>query len=349
MRLRVDQLERHLQQTLAPVYVLSGDEPLQLGEAADGIRAAARGQGFLSREVLEADPRFDWNRLAGEADALSLFADRRIIDLRIPSGKPGRDGGAALVDYCARPPADTLLLVSLPRLDRTQLGSKWCRALERLGALVQIWPIEGERLQAWLEQRMRRAGLAPEPGVAALLAERVEGNLLAARQEIEKLLLLEGPGPVSIERLTQSVADSARFDVFALIDSALAGEAQRCVRVLAGLRQEGVAAPVVLWALSRELRLLAGLAVAVERGDPIDQALSRARVWDKRKAQLKLGLRRLHSGHLQRLLALCQESDAAIKGASGRDPWLLLEYVLLAFAGRALKLLPPATSTAITR
>ncbi len=338
MRLRVDQLGRHLQQPLAPVYVLSGDEPLQLGESADAIRAAAREQDYLSRDVLEADARFDWNRLAAEADALSLFADKRVIDLRIPSGKPGREGGAALSAYCERPPADTLLLVRLPKLDRSQLNGKWCKALEGLGVLIQIWPIEGDRLLPWLEQRMRAAGLAPERGAAALLADRVEGNLLAARQEIEKLLLTHGPGVVTLEQLAQSVADSARFDVFDLVDSALAGEARRCVRILTGLRQEGIAAPVVLWALTREFRLLSGIAAAVDAGRSVDQAMAQARVWDKRKGLLKQGLRRLRTAHLNRLLALCQESDAAIKGANARDPWLLMEYILLACAGKALRL-----------
>jgi DNA polymerase-3 subunit delta len=338
MRMRAHELDRHLKQPLAPVYVLSGDEPLQIGETADAIRAAAREQEFLSREVLEADARFDWNRLGAEADALSLFAEKRVIDLRIPSGKPGREGSTALSEYCARPPADTLLLLTLPKIDRNQLNSKWCKALEQLGVLIQIWPIEGERLLPWLEQRMRVLDLSPERGVAALLADRVEGNLLAARQEIEKLLLIHGPGVISVEQLTESVADSARFDVFDLVDSALAGEAKRCVRILTGLRHEGIAAPVVLWALSREFRLLAGIATAIERGGSIDQELTRARVWDKRKGLLKQGLRRLRAAHLNRLLALCQESDAAIKGADSRDPWLLMEYLLLACAGKALRL-----------
>jgi DNA polymerase-3 subunit delta len=338
MRLRAHELEPHLQQQLAPVYVLSGDEPLQLGESADAVRAAARARDFLTREVLEAEARFDWDRLGAEADALSLFAEKRVIDLRIPSGKPGREGGAALCEYCARPPADTLLLVSLPKLDRTRLNSKWCKALEQLGVLIQIWPIEGDRLTPWLEQRMRALGLAPEHGVAALLADRVEGNLLAARQEIEKLLLIHGPGVISVEQLTQSVSDSARFDVFDLVDSALAGEARRCVRILTGLRQEGIAAPVVLWALSREFRLLAGIATTVDAGASIDQALAQAKVWEKRKGLLRQGLSRLRPAHLNRLLVLCQESDAAIKGANDRDPWLLLEYILLACAGKALRL-----------
>lgn len=338
MRLRADQLEEHLRGALAPVYVVSGDEPLQLDESADAIRTAARVQGFLSRDRLEADARFDWNRLAAEADALSLFADKRVIDLRIPSGKPGRDGGAALVEYCDRPPPDTLLLVSLPKLDRAQLNSKWCKALDRLGVLIQVWPIEGQRLSAWLQQRMRRLGLEPGAGVAALLAERVEGNLLAARQEVEKLLLLHGPGEIGVEQLAQGVADSARFDVFDLVDSALAGQAGRCVRILSGLRQEGVAAPVVLWALTREFRLLAGIAAAADAGRSLDQALQGARVWEKRRPLIKQALRRLRTAHLQRLLILCQESDAAIKGVGTRDPWLLMEYILLASAGKALRL-----------
>ncbi len=333
MRLRPHELERHLGQGLAPVYLISGDEPLQLGEAADAIRAAARAAGFTSRELLEADKGFDWGRLASEASALSLFAERRIIDLRLPSGKPGREGAATLADYCAAPPDDTLLLLTLPKLERSQLTTKWLKAIDAVGVVLQIWPIEGERLLPWIERRMRRAGLTPEPGVVALLAERVEGNLLAARQEIEKLLLLNGPGVLGSEQLLEAASDSARFDVFQLVDAALAGEAARCVRMLAGLRAEGLAAPVVLWALAREIRSMAGLAVAVAAGRSPDQAMSAARVWDKRKGPIRQGLQRLGPGAWQSLLVRCQRADAAIKGAGDEDPWQLLEEITLAMAG----------------
>ena len=221
MRIGIQQLERHLKQGLAPIYLLTGDEPLQMGESADSIRLQARRQGYSGRDILEADTRFDWGQLAAEANSLSLFAEKRILDLRIPGGKPGTTGGKALVEYTQRPAEDTLLLITLPKLERAQANSKWLKAVEKTGVVIAIWPLEGRQLPSWIEQRMRTAGFQPDSGVVEMLADRVEGNLLAARQEIDKLLLLYGPGRISPEQLTQSVADSARYDVFGLIDSAL--------------------------------------------------------------------------------------------------------------------------------
>ncbi len=333
MRLRADQLEAHLKKGLAPVYVISGDEPLQLGEAADAIRAAARTAGYTTREILEADGRFDWNRLGQQADELSLFAEKKIVDLRLPGGKPGREGSAALVAWCSDLPADTLLLLTLPKLDRSQGGSKWMKALDQAGVVIQIWPPDAARLPRWVEQRMRAAGLVPEPGVAQMLAEQTEGNLLAARQEIEKLRLLHGEGPITQEQLSRAISDSARFDVFGLVDAALAGKAKRSLRILSGLRGEGVALPVVLWALAREIRLLAGLSARVGNGVPPARAMAEARVWKNRQPLVAQGLKRLDLPHWQELLARCQQADAMIKGAAAGDPWLQLEQIVLAMAG----------------
>ncbi|HHH12820.1 MAG TPA: DNA polymerase III subunit delta [Thiolapillus brandeum] len=333
MRLRGDQLEAHLRKRLAPVYVVSGDEPLLVGEAADAIRAAARREGYLSRELLEADGRFDWNLLARQADEMSLFAERKIVDLRLPGGKPGREGSTALVEWCQRLPQDTLLLLTLPKLDRAQMNSKWLKALDAAGVVLPLWPPDAARLPQWIEQRMRAAGLAPERGVAQMLAERTEGNLLAARQEIEKLLLLQGEGPVSLEQASRAISDSARFDVFALVDAALAGKAKRALRILAGLRGEGVALPVVLWALAREVRALAGLAAAVERGTPLARALADAGVWKNRQKLVSEGTKRMKPAQWQALLFQCEAADAMIKGAQPGDPWLQLEQILLAMAG----------------
>ena len=333
MRLRADQLAAHLEKGLAPVYVVSGDEPLQLGEAADAVRAAARAAGFTSREVLEADSRFDWNRLGQQADELSLFAEKKIVDLRLPGGKPGREGSAALAAWCADLPADTLLLLTLPRLDRSQSNSKWMKALESVGVLVQVWPPDAARLPRWVEQRMRAAGLVPAAGVAQMLAEQTEGNLLAARQEIEKLRLLYGEGPVSQEQLSRAISDSARFDVFGLVDAALAGKASRSLRILAGLRGEGVALPVVLWALAREIRQLAAMSARVRQGLPPARAMAEARIWKNRQPLVARGLQRFQDHHWQELLVQCQRADAMVKGAGPGDPWLQLEQIVLAMAG----------------
>jgi DNA polymerase-3 subunit delta len=334
-RVYANDLTAHLKRGLAPIYLVSGDEPLQLGEAADGIRSSARARGYSDREVLDVDARFDWGRLTAEANSLSLFAEQRIIDLRVPGGKPGTDGGKALVEYAGRPPEDTLLLITMPKLERSQMTSKWFKALERIGVVIQIWPVEGTKLPAWIERRMGAAGLNPAPGVVAMLAERIEGNLLAAAQEIDKLLLLNGPGTVTQEQLAASVADSARFDIFGLVDSALAGKAARCVRVLHGLQAEGTPAPVVLWALTREIRVLCSLAWEMEKGRSAAQAMAGRRdIWEKRKPLLSQGLQRIPPARWRRLLSSCGEADRAIKGQSRDAPWRLLEDIATGIAGK---------------
>ena len=332
MKLRNDQLPSHLGGELAPVYLISGDEPLQMREATDEVRAAARGQGFSEREVLDAAAGFDWSALNAAAESLSLFGDQRLLDLRLASPKVGSEGSKALSAYVENPPQDTLLLISMPKLERAQSNSQWYKRLEQAGVVVQIWPVEGNRLPPWIEQRLRRAGLVPEPGVVEMLADRVEGNLLAASQEIDKLLLQQGPGVVGVEQLAESVADSARFDVFGLVDCLLLGEAARGLRMLQGLRAEGVAAPVVLWALSREIRAMAQMAHEVGGGRGPDQVMAANRVWDKRKPLVRRGLQR-PAGQWRQLIVLCARADRAIKGLEASDPWMLFEDLVLGMAG----------------
>lgn len=336
MRIQPDKLREQLGSHLAPAYLVSGDEPLQLGECCDAIRHAARETGHSTRVIFEVGTGFDWQQLYAEAAAFSLFAEKKIIDLRIPSGKPGADGSRALVDYCANPPSDTLLLLTLPKLDRQQQNAKWFKVLDKLGAILQVWPIEPRRLPGWIENRLKRVGIQPSREAAAMLADRVEGNLLAARQEIEKLLLLHGPGPLDAEQLAAAVSDSARYDVFELIDSALRGEADRCVQILTGLRGEGVAPPVVLWALHREVRNMAQISADVAKGLSPDHAISRARVFSKRIALVRQGMGRLRTPQWLTLLDQCQQADGAIKGVGAASPWLLLERITLTMSGRPL-------------
>jgi DNA polymerase-3 subunit delta len=332
VRLRNDQLTAHLQRELAPIYLISGDEPLQMQEAGDEVRAAARNQGFTERDVLDVTAGFDWSALSAAADNLSLFGERRLIELRLNSPKVGKDGSKVLSAYAETPSRDNLLLITMPKLERAQSNSQWYKRLELTGVAVQIWPIEGSRLTPWVEQRLRRAGLIPERGVVEMLAERIEGNLLAASQEIEKLLLQQGPGVVTQEQLAESVADSARFDVFGLVDTLLAGELAKGLRMLRGLRAEGVATPVVLWAISREIRALAQMANEVEQGQSADQVMGAHRVWDKRKPLIRRGLK--HRSSLWRqLLSVCAQADRAIKGLDKVDPWLLFEDLVLGMAG----------------
>jgi DNA polymerase-3 subunit delta len=332
MRLRSEQLTNHLQQQLAPVYLLSGDEPLQMLEAGDAIRHAARQQGYTEREILDQGSGFDWSSLNTAAESLSLFGEKRLLELRLGSAKLGNEGGKSLTAYCERPAIDTILLITLPKLERVQANSKWHQAVEKLGVVVQIWPVEGKRLIPWIEQRLRRAGLIPDAGVVEMLADRVEGNLLAASQEIEKLLLLYGQGVVTPEKLIEAVADSARFDIFNLVDTLLVGDIAKGLRILQGLKGEGIAAPVVLWAFSREIRLLAQMAFEVKAGAGVDQVMVKHRVWDKRKPILRKALQR-QVNHWQHLLSDCEQADKAIKGLDAADPWLLFQQLARGMAG----------------
>jgi DNA polymerase-3 subunit delta len=342
MQLRQSDLAGHLARTLLPVYLVTGDEPLQVLEAADALRQAARERGHGTREVLEVGKGFDWDQLAAEAGSLSLFGDRRLLELRLASARPGTDGSKAIADYCARPPEDVVLLVLTPKLERDQTRSAWVKAIDAAGAVVQVWPVDAARLPAWIAQRMRQRGLSPAAGVAEMLAERSEGNLLACVQEIEKLFLLQGAGTVTTEQLASAVADSARFDVYGLVDTALGGAAARSLRMLHGLRAEGTAETLVLWALARETRMLAEISAALEAGGRPDALFQAHRIWDKRRPLVQQALRRGSTALWRQALTLCERCDRAIKGLGGGDPWQLLEDLTLAMAGRPLPTRAPS-------
>ena len=336
MQLRQADLAAQLARQLLPVYLVAGDEPLQVLEAADAVRSAARERGHATREVIEADKGFDWGRLAAEASSLSLFGDRRLVELRLASARPGTEGAKAIGEYAACPPEDVVLLVLMPKLERDQTRSAWFKAIDAAGAILQIWPPDAGRLPGWIAQRMRQRGLTPAPGVAEMLAERSEGNLLACAQEIEKLVLLQGAGPVTAEQLASAVADSARFDVYGLVDNALSGSAARSLRMLRGLRAEGTAETLVLWALARETRMLAEISAALEAGGRPDALFQAHRVWDKRRPLVQQALRRGSTALWRQTLTLCEHCDRAIKGQAEADPWQLLEDVALAIAGKPL-------------
>ncbi|UVK83737.1 DNA polymerase III subunit delta [Pseudomonas sichuanensis] len=342
MKLSPAQLNKHLQGQLAPVYIVSGDDPLLCQEAADAIRGAARQQGYDERQVFSADANFDWGNLLLAGASLSLFAQRRLLELRLPSGKPGDKGAAALIEYCANPAEDTLLLISLPKLDGSAQKTKWGKALIEGGLcqFIQIWPVDAQQLPQWINQRLSQAGLTAQRDAVDMIAARVEGNLLAAAQEIEKLKLLADGSQITVETVQAAVADSARFDVFGLVDAILNGEAAHALRMLEGLRGEGVEPPVILWALARELRLLAGLAQQFSQGVPLDKAFSQARppVWDKRRPLVSKALQRLSAQRWAMLLQDAQRIDAQIKGQAQGSPWTSLARLSLLMAGQRLTL-----------
>jgi len=336
MRLRAEALTRHLEGPLRPLYVITGDEPLLTGEAADAIRAAARRQGFEEREVLEAGADFEWGALDAAAGALSLFAVRRLLDLRLPSGKPGDDGGKALSRYAAAPPEDTLLLLTLPRLDRQRQKSKWFQSLERCGAVIPIWPPRPNELPGWVQGRMERCGLRPTPEAVELLVSRTEGNLLACAQEIEKLRLLRGEGAVDGEAVREAVADAARFDLFSLADEMLGGEVARTVRILDGLRAEGVAPAVVLWLLAREIRALAGMSAERAAGAAVGEVMAKYKVWERRRPLVGAALQRHPLRRWRRLLHRAGGVDRIIKGEESGDAWDELLQLALLVAGKKI-------------
>ncbi|MHA6495231.1 DNA polymerase III subunit delta [Pseudomonas borbori] len=342
MKLNANQLGKHLQGSLAPVYVVSGDEALLCQEACDAIRAATRAQGFSERQVFNADTSFDWGNLLQAGASMSLFADKRLLELRLPSGKPGDKGTAALLEYVARPPEDTVLLISVPKLDGSAQKTKWGKALVD-GAqtqFIQIWPVDAHQLPQWIRQRMAQAGLSASQEAVEMIAVRVEGNLLAAAQEIEKLKLLAENGSVDADTVHAAVADSARFDVFGLIDAALNGEAAHSQRILEGLRGEGVEPPVILWALAREVRQLASIAQQYAQGVPLEKAFSSARppIWDKRRPLVSKALQRYPAARWALLLQDAQRIDAQIKGQAAGDPWIGLSLLTLSVCGQRLAL-----------
>jgi DNA polymerase-3 subunit delta len=331
-QLRADQLAGHLRQSLAPVYFIHGDETLLVDECADAIRVAARAQGYSERQVFSVETGFDWNSLVAASDSLSLFAERRILELRLPGGKPGKEGTQILRDYAERPPADTLLLIVSGKLESAARRSKWALALDQAGVSIAIWPVEAAQLPGWIDQRMRAHGMRASRDAMQLIAERVEGNLLAAAQEVEKLYLLHGSGELDIEAIAELVADSARYDVFGLVDATLAGDAAHAQRILSGLRAEGVDPVLVLWALTREIRTLTAMARQLQ-GGALAQVMASHQVWDKRKPLVSAALQRIRGRQWWRLLQRCAQLDRVIKGRAAGSAWDELLQLALSLAG----------------
>ncbi len=334
MKLNADQLPRSLSQGLRPVYLLSGDEPLQLQEAGDLLRRTARANGFDEREVFHADPGFQWERLRESGQSLSLFSQRRLLELHLPNGKPGPQGSDALLALLSPPDGDTLLVIFAPRLDGATLKSRWVKTIEEQGCLVQAWPVDAAQLPRWLQQRLAQAGLRASRDALALLAERVEGNLLAAAQEVEKLALLYPGQELDTEAVLNAVGNSSRYDIFGFGDALLQGQAERSIRMLQGLRAEGVEPAIVLWAVTRELRALADLHSAQQAGRPLDPVLKKHRAWGARKSALQSALRHTRPAQLLRLLQACARTDQAIKGAAPLDPWQQLQRITLTLSGK---------------
>ena len=321
MRFDSDQLPQRIKRELAPLYVVFGEELLLALEAADRIRSAAMAAGFDERKVLIAETGFDWSALRDAGQSLSLFASKRVVDLRIPGGKPGKSGAEALVDYCDSLPADTVTVVSLPALDRHALASKWFGTLEKAGEAVHAKAVARERLPAWISQRLGQQQQSASRETVAFIAERVEGNLMAAYQEIQKLALMFPPGDLPFDDVKNAVLDVARFDVFELGATLLRGDRAHFLRMLDGLRGEGAATPLVLWAVAEEARAMSRVRSLVDRGVPLNQAMQQARVWGARQKLLPQALRKLDQQQLLLALKKAARVDRMAKGLLRGDVW----------------------------
>ena len=321
MLLRGEQLATHLERELRPLYVLYGDEPLLVLEAADAIRAKSRQQGYSEREVLTVLPQFDWGALLAAGGNMSLFGDRKLIDLRIPTGKPGKEGSAALQQWCQHLSADTMLLITLPELDWREEKAVWFTALVNAGVAIKLNAPPLAELPGWLSGRLRRQQQGAELEGLKFIAERVEGNLLAAHQEIQKLGLLYPPGQLSTAQIREAVLNVARYDIEGLREALLAGDVARLTRTLDGLMQEGEAPPLVLWAMSEEIRALTIIRAGMDAGRPVDQLLKDAKVWGPRQQPVKKALQRLTTASLEAALRHAGQIDRLAKGIGQGNIW----------------------------
>jgi DNA polymerase-3 subunit delta len=321
MRIDSEQLPQHLSRGLKSLYVIYGEELLLALEAADRIRARALEQGFNERRVLIAEQGFDWGELAMASNSLSLFAPKRVLDLRIPGGKPGKEGSEALQLLAGTLPQDTVILITLSGADRQAQKSKWFEALDAVGVAVQAAAVKRDRLGQWLAGRLALQGQQADARTIEFLIDRVEGNLMAAHQEVQKLALLFAPGPLPFDDVANAVVDVARFNVFDIGATLLKSDRAQFVRMLDGLRAEGAAAPLVLWAIAEEARAMARVQAAMAQGRPLAQALRDARVWGPRQDLMPAALRSLGRAQLLASLRHAAEIDRMIKGLGSGDVW----------------------------
>lgn len=338
MKLRPEQLDKHLREPLKAIYVLTGDEPLLLQECADAIRQGASAQGYSARERVSVERYFDWSDTLANSNALSLFSERKVLDIRF-SNKPDAAASAALLELAARPPEDTILLIQLPKLEAAALKSKWLSALDEAGVVITLFAIDAAAFPGWLQARAQRLGLRLDADALRLLAERTEGNLLAAAQTLEKLCLLGSESNIDIDAVASTVSDSARYSVFDLADAVLLGDATRVARLVLGLEREGQAESVVLWALQKDLRSLTQIAELLSQQGNVSassQLLAQMGFWSKRQGPALVALKRLSLVRLQRLSSGLLDIDRAIKGQSAERAWDSLLRLAMAMAGRPL-------------
>ncbi len=325
MQLRAEQLQAHLSKGCRPLYTLHGDDPLLMQEAADSIRAAARAHGCAERDVFTVSgAHFDWSAVLGAAQSMSLFAESKMVEIRIPSGKPGASGSEALQRYCESLPEGVVTLVTLPRLDNAQLKSAWFAALDAHGVQIRIDPVDRASLPAWIAQRLARQDQRVREGeegqqTLAFFADRVEGNLLAAHQEIQKMGLLYPSGELSLEQVQSAVMNVARYDARQWCEAVWAGKVERASRMLRGLQAEGESAVALHWQLADDLRALRRVRMALDHGKPMPLALSEARIWGPRQRSLERAVQLMSERQLRKLVSAASVCDGIVKGLRRPD------------------------------
>jgi len=322
-----------LRQGLAPIYLIGGDEPLLVEESLDALRKVAHEQGFAEREVYTVESGFDWNSFYSATQSMSLFSERRLLELRLPTAKPGEAGAKILTQVAEERPSDVVVVVTTGKLDKTTRAAKWVKAIEAAGAVVIAYPIDATRLTGWIRDRLRARGVKAAAGVAELLAYHLEGNLLAAAQEIDKLALVAEGREVTPDDIEKNLSDNARFSVFGLVDTCLAGKPAAIVRTLRSLRAEGVEPVLVNWALARESREMTRMTALLASGTNEARVLQAAGVWAKRQPLVRKALHRLTVAQGQDLLMRAATVDRIIKGRAAGDAWLALEQLALGLGG----------------
>jgi DNA polymerase-3 subunit delta len=333
VRISTEQLQQHLARELKPLYCVFGDETLLGIEASDRIRTRARADGYTERDVLTVDSGFKWSELAFAGNSQSLFASRRILELRIPTGKPGVEGSEAIQSYCKGLPPDTLTLVVLPGVDWRVQKAGWFEAIDRAGIMVEAKTVARKALPEWISGRLKSVGQEADKETLDFIAERVEGNLLAAHQEVKKLALLFPTGKIEFEQVREAVLDVARYDVFNLGEALLEGDVLRLSRMMDGLRGEGVAPPLILWAVAEEVRAIGRVLDGVAAGRTPPQLWRDAKVWgNSHQSLMQQSYRRYSQEQVEAAIAHAAKVDRMVKGLIRGDVWDELLQLCLRFA-----------------
>jgi len=333
MLIKPDQLENHLAKGLAGCYFVHGDEPLLQQEICDAIRNKARQEGFLERDLFHAEGRFDWQQITASDQAMSLFSSRKIIEIRIPGGKPGKEGSAALSLLVQQPNPDNLVLISSGKIDSRSQSAKWFKALDSAGVCMAIFPLEAQHMGRWINNRVKKLNLSITVDAAQLLIQRTEGNLLATAQELEKFTLNGDGFQITADHIDSDVGGLARYSNYQLVDTALLGQASHSLTMLYGLKEEGTHAMEILWVLSREIRLLVSV---ISHPQGIEAGLKQERVWEKRKACIRTAANQHDRISVQHMLGQCEAIDQCVKGVSKANAWDLLSGLIMQLAGKPI-------------